>query len=352
MGDDQEPGQYYLQDELGSPIRLADEAGELTESYGYDEFGGPLYENQPLYGKGSQESIQPFGYTGYQYDETAGTYYAQAREYRPKEGRFSAEDVIRGSITAPFTLNRYGYCWGNPVGLVDLNGEEPSEAASYTYVNDSNILFPSAGAARMLDPNYQIVMIRVTVEPFENNPEEKANSLPTIDDWTNTADQVAQWYVGNVKTYCHQSGNESNYPSTAAGRQYYTYNLEGNLNGKNVGDDCSSFVWSCLVQAGFFDSNTPGYASKAYLPGGEGAAKIGEAGFTWYDMNELNVEDIIRGDILVKNGHIEIFSNYDEKGKTYSWTWGKIYNREPAEKNYGPNKYNGLWRYDNGSCTD
>ena len=133
MGDGQEAGQYYLQDELGSPIRLMDEAGELTESYGYDEFGGPLYENQPLYGKGSQESIQPFGYTGYQYDGIAGTYYAQAREYRPKEGRFSAEDVIRGSITAPFTLNRYGYCWGNPLNFADRNGNMPEEKNCEVY---------------------------------------------------------------------------------------------------------------------------------------------------------------------------------------------------------------------------
>lgn len=30
---------YYLKDELGSPIRLLDQDGELHESYAYDEFG-------------------------------------------------------------------------------------------------------------------------------------------------------------------------------------------------------------------------------------------------------------------------------------------------------------------------
>jgi len=30
---------YYFQDELGSPIRLTDEEGNLRETYRYDEFG-------------------------------------------------------------------------------------------------------------------------------------------------------------------------------------------------------------------------------------------------------------------------------------------------------------------------
>jgi|GEM_PF-4949564 len=45
---------YYLQDELGSPIRFLDEEGNMRETYGYDEFGQDLYRNQG--------QIQPFGY--------------------------------------------------------------------------------------------------------------------------------------------------------------------------------------------------------------------------------------------------------------------------------------------------
>lgn len=33
-----------------------------------------------------------------------------------------AEDVIRGKLGVPKTLNRYGYCLGNPLMYVDLNG--------------------------------------------------------------------------------------------------------------------------------------------------------------------------------------------------------------------------------------
>ena len=94
---------YYLQDELGSPLRIEDSAGTIKENYGYGAFGEDLYQNQ---GK-----MQPFGYTGYQRDEVSGTYYAQAREYLAENGRFAGQDLIVGFIEYPETLNRYGYCW-------------------------------------------------------------------------------------------------------------------------------------------------------------------------------------------------------------------------------------------------
>ena len=80
---------YYLQDELGSPLRIEDENGVTRETYGYGAFGENLYGNQGV--------LQVFGYTGYQRDNVAGTYYAQAREYQAEVGRFTSEDIIRGS---------------------------------------------------------------------------------------------------------------------------------------------------------------------------------------------------------------------------------------------------------------
>ena len=74
---------YYLQDELGSPLRIEDELGAIKESYGYGAFGEDLY--------GNQGEMQPFGYTGYQMDAVAGTYYAQAREYRAERGDLTAK---------------------------------------------------------------------------------------------------------------------------------------------------------------------------------------------------------------------------------------------------------------------
>ena len=107
---------YYLHDELGSPIRLLNNQGEMLETYAYTEFGEELYD---------MGVTQPFTYTGYQKDELAGTYFAQAREYNPALGRFMAEDIIRGTVPYPQSLNHYAYCYNNPEGYVDEDGELP-----------------------------------------------------------------------------------------------------------------------------------------------------------------------------------------------------------------------------------
>ena len=65
----EESPQYYLQDELGSPLRIEGEDGRIRESCGYDEFGCDLC--------GNQGKVQPFGYTGYQQDTVAGNPFNQ-----------------------------------------------------------------------------------------------------------------------------------------------------------------------------------------------------------------------------------------------------------------------------------
>lgn len=49
-------------------------------------------------------------------------YYAQARSYDPRSGRFTGEDRVRGYIDIPDTINHYGYCLNNPLIYVDNNG--------------------------------------------------------------------------------------------------------------------------------------------------------------------------------------------------------------------------------------
>lgn len=139
---------YYMQDELGSPLRVSGyrkkEGSFIGRSeyltYGYDEFGNDLGRELEEEGIPNpydrQGAEQPFGYTGYRYDEISGTYFAQAREYQPENGRFSAEDVIKGNGVIPETLNHYSYCWNNPLLLTDKNGLLPEDGQNDTYVYD------------------------------------------------------------------------------------------------------------------------------------------------------------------------------------------------------------------------
>lgn len=83
----------------------------------YGAFGEDLYGNQGV--------LQVFGYTGYQRDNVAGTYYAQAREYQAEVGRFAGQDLIAGFMDMPLSMNRYSYCFNDPMLLVDLDGAWP-----------------------------------------------------------------------------------------------------------------------------------------------------------------------------------------------------------------------------------
>jgi len=115
---------HYLQDHLGSPIRLLgtdSPHAHLTYNapLAYDEFGvqkvecagdGINHRNNP------SGFSNPFGFTGYQTDDVSGLHYAQARYYKAGVGRFISEDPARAQ------LNWYDYCGGNPVGFVDPRG--------------------------------------------------------------------------------------------------------------------------------------------------------------------------------------------------------------------------------------
>ena len=113
---------FYFQDDLGSPMRLADEAGRSEETYGFDEFGNDIRTAKDIF----KDSLQSFGFTGYQMDSAGGLYFAQARRYDAGAGRFISEDLIKGHIAVPYTMNHYSYCFNRPMDMVDLNGMWPS----------------------------------------------------------------------------------------------------------------------------------------------------------------------------------------------------------------------------------
>lgn len=113
---------FYFQDDLGSPMRLTDETGRSEEAYGFDEFGNNIRTAKDIF----QDSMQSFGFTGYQMDGAGGLYFAQARRYDAGAGRFVSEDLLKGHIAVPYTMNHYNYCWNRPMDLVDLNGKFPS----------------------------------------------------------------------------------------------------------------------------------------------------------------------------------------------------------------------------------
>ncbi len=149
---------FYMHDELGTGMYLTGTDGMTVSSYAYDEFGRSL---NPFTGKRKKPSytkkdniIQPLAFTGYQHDEMTDSYYAQARYYDARVGRFiSRDNYMFTDIGNPESLNLYEYCFNSPIDFYDPSGNVPEwffwvfgrgfEAhqfmQAYTKVNNENV---------------------------------------------------------------------------------------------------------------------------------------------------------------------------------------------------------------------
>jgi len=109
---------YYHTDGLGSTTELVSSGGSLQNSYVYDSFGNIASQ--------AGTEINPFTYTGREYDAESGLYYYRARYYDPTIGRFLSEDPIgfAGGI------NKYVYVGNSPITLTDPYGLNPALACA------------------------------------------------------------------------------------------------------------------------------------------------------------------------------------------------------------------------------
>lgn len=73
---------------------------------------------------GSMQLDITAAYTGYRYDDILDVYFAKARMYDAGDKRFTARDLVKGSVGAPLTLAAYTYVLDNPLKWVDPRGLE------------------------------------------------------------------------------------------------------------------------------------------------------------------------------------------------------------------------------------
>lgn len=101
---------FYQADGLGSITGLTDDKGAPAGQYTYDAFGQPRQDESKV--------VNPYRYTGREWDATADSYFYRARFYMPDVGRFSAQDPL-GLTQGP---NQYAYCVNNPTTYSDPSG--------------------------------------------------------------------------------------------------------------------------------------------------------------------------------------------------------------------------------------
>jgi len=104
---------FYHADGLGSITELTNSVGTAVQNYTYSSFG-------KLESQLELNFIQPYTFTGREFDTETGLYFYRARYYNPNTGRFLQEDPLAFAGGDP---NVYLYVGNNPVSYVDPFGD-------------------------------------------------------------------------------------------------------------------------------------------------------------------------------------------------------------------------------------
>lgn len=127
---------YYVHNAHGDVKGLYDaRSGYLIRGYHYGPFGEKRNADDSL--------DSPYGYAGYFYDAETMLYYCNARFYDPEIGRFINQDTVIGDVHNPLSLNRYTYCFNNPLMYDDPSGNWPKFIQNLANAAVENIIKPT-----------------------------------------------------------------------------------------------------------------------------------------------------------------------------------------------------------------
>jgi RHS repeat-associated protein len=113
--------QWYYRDGQGSISAVADNSGDLLESYEYTAQGHCQITNASSTVLTATAIGNDILFTGRNYDPETGNYFYRARYYNPKLGRFISRDPLSGAEFSQGT-NLYAYVGNNPTNLTDPTG--------------------------------------------------------------------------------------------------------------------------------------------------------------------------------------------------------------------------------------
>ena len=109
---------FYHSDHLGSTSYITDDKANITQYDAYLPYGELLVDEHS-----SSEDL-PYKFNGKQFDEETGLYYYGARYMNPVTSLWYGVDP---QIEKMPKDGSYSYCFGNPIKLIDPNGERPTE---------------------------------------------------------------------------------------------------------------------------------------------------------------------------------------------------------------------------------
>ena len=118
---------YFLKDQLGSLVAIADENGNKVEDFNFDPWGkrrhvGGDFMDEIEYFSFASSLITNRGFTGHEHLDDVGLIHMNGRVFDPVIARFLSADPIIQAPTNLQSLNRYSYVLNNPLKYTDPSG--------------------------------------------------------------------------------------------------------------------------------------------------------------------------------------------------------------------------------------
>ncbi len=139
---------YTHQDRMGSTTNMTDKFGRIVGRADYNEWGEITYKEALSITSAYRRIWPEANYTGHDWDDVLGMYYAKARFYDPAAKRFVSMDPVKGNVTDPLSLVSYLYCVDNPLKYVDPLGLSPKSAAGI-----GTVVAGKAGVNKLTSPS-------------------------------------------------------------------------------------------------------------------------------------------------------------------------------------------------------
>ena len=110
---------YYHSDHLGSSMLITDESGNVTQQLDYLPYGEVFLEKRKQ--DPDVDYFTPYKFNGKELDEETGLYYYGARYMNPRLSIWYATDPLQEKYPS---ISSYTYCAGNPVNMLDTDGQK------------------------------------------------------------------------------------------------------------------------------------------------------------------------------------------------------------------------------------
>ena len=232
-------------------------AAEVSYNNAWYTFGGAFSKKDVIsksytpFGEQIGEQVSGFGYNGEYYSAVTGMVYLRARFYEPAMNRFSQKDIVRGSITAPNSLNRYTYVQNDPINFIDPSGEKLMSTLSNAWNSVKN--FFTGGSSK-------------PAPAAPSKPAASSTSSKTSVTSANTAGTAAKKSTTRSATAYAGSSSGSNRVQPPGPVQ----STAQNVNPYNVAQSTAQAVADARKAADYMNATAPGspaaqQATRAYM---------------------------------------------------------------------------------------